>query len=293
MPLGKSVLGRLRLHPLFLLLAVLAVGAGYWRELVVLFLLVMLHELGHAAMASHFGYEVEEVSLLPFGGVARLSYGGIGFAPRSEAAIAIAGPLVNFCLVVLALSLQEVGLWTHAFAMEVIKLNLWIALFNLLPGFPLDGGRVLRAARSRTVGYEQATLEAYRMSIALSVFLLCLGGFALWAGYPHVGILILGVFLFVTAWTGRKQVASETVRFLDTKRRTVISPLHPQKVRTLAVTLDTPVRDVVRQFAPERYHLVYVLNGEGRVSTIVEEQELLDAVFQGDWLQPIRNLIHP
>ncbi|OFW76508.1 MAG: peptidase M50, partial [Alicyclobacillus sp. RIFOXYA1_FULL_53_8] len=276
-----GVLGRIRLHPLFVLLALLAVGVGLWRELVVLFLLVMLHELGHAAVATHYGYEVEEVSLLPFGGVASISYGSIGFSPRHEGAIAIAGPLVNLALVVLALVLGGVGIWPVSFVHQVTQLNVWIAVFNLLPGLPLDGGRVLRAARSRGLGYEAATLEAYKVSIWISVFLLGLGGVALWSGYPHLGILVLGAFLFISAWTGRRQMAGDTIRFLDAKRRQHAGFERPSVVRALAVGQATRLREVVRQFAPERYHLVYVLDEAGNVQTIVEESELLEVVFAG------------
>lgn len=284
-------IGRIKLHPLFLVLAVVAVGAGLWRELVVLFLLVMLHELGHAAMASHFGYEVEEVSLLPFGGVARLSYGSIGFTPKHEAAIAIAGPAVNLLLVAMAYVMGSFHLWPASFVHQVIELNVWIAVFNLMPGLPLDGGRVLRAARARTHGYEVATTEVYQLSLWISVFLLALGGAALWSGYPHLGIVILGLFLFVSAWAGKRQVASETIRFLDAKRKRLEVNPHPQVVRAIAASQDTQMREVVRQFAPERYHMVYVLDENGDVRTIVEENELLDAVFDGEWLEKMSRFL--
>lgn len=291
LPWQGGVLGRIKFHPLFLLLAVAAVGAGLWRELVVLFLLVMLHELGHAAMAAHFGYEVEEVSLLPFGGVARLSYGSIGFAPRHEAAIAVAGPAVNLLLMALAYTMGMVHLWPLSFVHQVIELNVWIAVFNLMPGLPLDGGRVLRAARARTHGYETATVEAYQVSLWISIFLLVLGGAALWSGYPHLGIVILGVFLFVSAWTGKRQIAAETVRFLDAKRKRSTVNAKPQVVRAIAVSHETVMREVVRQFAPERYHMVYVLDANGDVRTIVEENEILEAVFKGQWLEKMERFL--
>ncbi|MDQ0188324.1 site-2 protease family protein [Alicyclobacillus cycloheptanicus] len=275
----------IRFHPLFFVLALCAVGFGLWQEIVVLFLLVLLHELGHAAVANHLGYEVEEVSLLPFGGVAKLSYGRMGPAPRHEALIAIAGPLVNLLLVAAAMGMSAAGLWGTPFTHTVIRLNLWIAIFNMLPAMPLDGGRILRAARSRTIGYEQATREAYRMAIVISLALLCLGGVALWAGFPHVGLLILGVFLFISAWTGRRDISMDTVRFLDAKRQA--AGARPEVIRSIAAPADTTVRDVVKQFSPDRYHLVYVLDEQGGVRSILEEEELLDAVFEGRWLETL------
>jgi stage IV sporulation protein FB len=283
--------GRVRLHPLFLLLMAAALAAGLWQPAVVLFLLVALHELGHAAAAQHLGYTVEEVSLLPFGGVAKLGYGRMGFVPRHEALIAAAGPLVNLVMAGFASAMAAVGWWNEAFAETVIEINLWIAVFNLLPALPLDGGRVLRAARSRRVGYERATREAIAMAFALSAALLLFGTAALWAGYPHLGVLALGVFLLVSAWRERRQVQMDAVRFLDAKRRRIVAGAQP--VRALAAPQTATVRDVVERFAPDRYHMVYVLDGDGAVRTILEEDELLEAVFEGRWLEPLERWLRP
>ncbi len=289
--LDMRVIGRVRVHPLFLLLAAAMVFTGIWRDTLVLFLLILLHELGHAATANHLGYEVEEVTLLPFGGVAKLSFGTLGFVPTHEALIAVAGPIVNLLLAVLAWAMYGVGLWSPAFCHTVVEMNLWIVVFNLLPGLPLDGGRVLRAARSRVVGYEEATREAYRVALWIAVVLLCAGGISLWAGYPHAGMLILGLFLLVSAWIGQRDLSMETIRFLDAKRRKQSST--PELVRSLAVPASATVRDVVQKFAPDRYHMVYVRDEQGNVCTVLEEEELLQAVFDGQYLMKMSEWLPP
>ncbi|MCL6631622.1 MAG: M50 family metallopeptidase [Alicyclobacillus herbarius] len=280
-----GILTRIRLHPLFLCMLVLAASLGFWEDMVLLFILVMLHELGHAIVADALGYEVEEVSLLPFGGVARLAYGHLGFVPRDEALIAVAGPVVNVLLILLSYGLHLCGLWSEAFVSHVVRLNVWIAVFNLLPGLPLDGGRILRAARAREIGFEQATREAYRIAMLLTVALLLVGGVSVWAGMPHIGMLFLAVFLGLAVWSGIKGSGVETVRFLDAKRKGKRS--RPQEIRSFASPATSTVRDVVRRFSPDHYHMVYVLDDSGQVVTIVEEEELLEAVFQGRWLDPL------
>ncbi|MCL6516161.1 M50 family metallopeptidase [Alicyclobacillus sp.] len=282
---ARGLAARIRIHPLFLALAAGAVYAGLWQDLLVLFALVMLHELGHAATAEALGYEVEEITLLPFGGVAKLGRGGLGFEPRHEALIAVAGPAVNLALLACAAGMHALGLWSDGYFHRVSQWNLWIVTFNLLPGLPLDGGRILRAARSRVLGYEAATREAYHMALGLAVMLFLLGAAALWAGYPHLGMLVLGLFLFVTAWAGRRDLSMETIRFLDAKRRQVHG--RPEVIRSLVVSRGTSIRDVVRRFAPDRYHLIYVRDDHGAVSAVVEEDELLQAVFEGRWLEPV------
>lgn len=285
-----QVFGKVRVHPLFLALLVVASTMGLFREIAVLFVLVILHELGHAAVANHLGYEVQEVSLLPFGGVAKLAYGAMGFHPRHEAAVAIAGPFVNLFMAVFAWTMNVLGFWTDSFFHTVLQLNLWIAIFNLLPALPLDGGRILRAARSRRVGYEIATREAYHLAIYISAILLLLGGAALWAGHVHIGILVLGIFLFASAYIGNRQVRIETLRFLDAKKHE--GHKRPQLVRSIAAQSSSAIKDVVIKFAPDRYHIVYVLTEEGDVLAVVEEDEILSAVFNGRWLNSLSDLFH-
>ncbi|MBX5437201.1 MAG: peptidase M50 [Alicyclobacillaceae bacterium] len=285
-----GLLRRVRVHPLFAALVVLAAAAGLWLPVVVLFLIVFLHELAHAAVADALGCTVEEVTLLPFGGVAKLSFGDGGFIPRREAAIAIAGPAVNFVLAAVAWCLQVLGIWSVDFGHAVVEINLWMAVFNLLPGLPLDGGRVLRAARSRQVGFERATREGYRMALWIAFALLLTAGAAMWSGYPHLGMLVLGVFLLTTAWSGRRGVSMELVRFLDAKRRAAGG--RAQVVRALAAPEQATVRDAVMEFAPDRYHMVYVLDEHGQVRDILEEGELLQAVFEGRWLDRLDSWRH-
>ncbi|EPZ48989.1 hypothetical protein N007_03875 [Alicyclobacillus acidoterrestris ATCC 49025] len=280
--------GRVRVHPLFLALLVGAFFAGMLKTALLLFTFVLLHEFGHAITARYLGYRVEEVSLLPFGGVAKVSYARLGFSPRQEAMVAIAGPVVNLLLCIACTALSLFGWMNEGTYQLCMQMNSWIGIFNLLPGLPLDGGRILRAARSRQIGYERATLEAYNVAFGLSILLMLTGVLALFTGHPHLGMMLLGLFLFATAWRGKRDVRSETMRFLDAKRR---QPKTVLQMSTLAVPNTVSIRDVVVQFSPDRYHIVYILGNDGLVQALLEEIELLDAVFEGRWLEPVGSLL--
>lgn len=128
------------------------------------------------------------------------------------------------------------------------------------------------------------------MGFAISALLMALGILAFLAGRPHVGALVLGLFLAVAAWQGLRELSVDTVRFLDGKRRRSHQVV---RARSLVANVDTRVRDVVREFAPDRVHLVYVLDGHGRVVDIVEEREIVDAVFSGKWDVPVGKLSEP
>src|SRR5450631_4227004 len=161
--IGKVAGTVVRVHLTFLLFLAWIFAASYsqggaataWDSLVfmvLLFLCVLLHEFGHILTARAFGVATPDVTLLPIGGVARLER--IPEEPGQEFLIAIAGPAVN---VVIGLGLVLAGAHLDAAALSVDNahismldrlaiVNLFLAVFNMIPAFPMDGGRVLRAA---------------------------------------------------------------------------------------------------------------------------------------------------
>jgi len=149
------------LHPTFLLLlayvGMTQGGIGSILLVSSVFGCVLLHELGHALMARRFGIATVDITLYPIGGVARLRR--MPRAPGAELLIALAGPAVN---VLIVLALTTVGLLglRGDFLEELMLINLVLALFNLIPAFPMDGGRVLRALLSGWLGRARATMIA-------------------------------------------------------------------------------------------------------------------------------------
>jgi Zn-dependent protease len=171
-----------------------------------IFACVLLHEFGHALVARHFGIETRRITLLPIGGVAELERAPKD--PRAELWIAAAGPAVNFALAgVLAsigLAIGYVGgVGDGSFAggglasvvlSGLVWANLMLGLFNLLPAFPMDGGRVFRALASKRVGQLRATQLAAKLGRYLAV------GFGIWGLFGSNPILVLvAVFVWIAA----------------------------------------------------------------------------------------------
>src|SRR4051812_14993318 len=132
--------------------------------LLVVFVFVLLHELGHSFMARRFVVRVSRILLLPIGGMAE--FDSIPRQPKSEILIALAGPAVNFVLIGIFLlfvpfpnwnELLEAPLTLTTAAQLILLLNTFMGLFNLLPVFPMDGGRVFRAMLARRLSYSRAT----------------------------------------------------------------------------------------------------------------------------------------
>lgn len=210
--LGKIGGIAVRLHVTFLLLLVW-IGVSYYAAggaaaaisalafVGALFGSVLLHELGHAFAARRYGVHTPDITLLPIGGVARLER--IPDSPRAELAIALAGPAVNIViagvLYVLASTfgrfdaLGDIHLFGGTFLGRILFVNLWLALFNLLPAFPMDGGRVLRAALAHRLGFARAT------QIAASVGQTFAFVFALLGFLFNPMLLFIALFVYLGA----------------------------------------------------------------------------------------------
>jgi Zn-dependent protease len=182
MPRFSWKLGRvagidLFLHPSFLILPLLVLyQGGDAFSLVVMaavFGCVVLHELGHALMARRYGIGTADITLYPIGGVARLNRMPRGAGP--ELAIALAGPAVNLVIAAMMWAGLEVfGPWLGDAILAALMFNLlWINLillgFNMLPVFPMDGGRVLRALLSAALGRARATEVAAAIGRGIAV----------------------------------------------------------------------------------------------------------------------------
>jgi Zn-dependent protease len=120
---------------------------------------VLLHELGHALAARRFGIRTAHITLFPFGGVAAIQ--GMTRNPRQELVIAIAGPAVNGVLFFVSGVLWATTGWTWLAWLALM--NLTMGLFNLLPAFPMDGGRVFRALLATRLGWVRASTVAIRV----------------------------------------------------------------------------------------------------------------------------------
>jgi len=180
-----------------------------------IFASVVLHEMGHALMAQRFGIQTVDVTLCPLGGIARMD--GEAKSPWRDVAISVAGPAVNLLLFI---GLAVVGLITGLISTDVptalgpspqglllvsIAANLMLFLFNLLPFFPLDGGRILRSLLTLKVGAERATLWAARSGQAGALAIGLFGVF-----YGNLLTALVAGFLFLSASQAYAQMQFES-----------------------------------------------------------------------------------
>ena len=216
-----SVLGiTIRVHVLLLVLAAfILLGSGDWVvqavQLGILFGIILLHELAHSVVAMHFGLKVVDITLWPLGGMARMSQ--MPESSRIEALVAIAGPALNFVLAgiglpfFIGLSAAESPLAGYLFVF--VFSNLLLGGFNLLPAFPMDGGRVLRAFLGRGGNWVRGTEQAVAIGRAIAVLLALVGVIFLAVGgwFATQGVLLMLVAVFVW-WAGAQELLSVRAR---------------------------------------------------------------------------------
>ncbi len=175
---------------------VLSTGAGLLEALYALvllaaiFLCVILHELGHSLAARGFGIQTRHITLLPIGGVASLT--GMPRRPLHELVIALAGPAVN---VVIAALLTPFALLMGDIFLYLWIANLFLVIFNLIPAFPMDGGRVFRALLAMKLSYGKATVIAARTGQVFAVLIALLGLYFL----KNPMSLLVAAFVFFAA----------------------------------------------------------------------------------------------
>ncbi len=198
---------RVRVHFTFLLLLAW-LGAGYYRVggsgaaiggvffMLLLFGCVLLHEFRHAIAAKAFGIRTPDITLLPIGGVARMER--MPERPAQELIVALAGPAVNVMIVLGILSVAGAqnlfdsdALTNDNLLARLFTINLVLILFNMLPAFPMDGGRVLRALLALRLPHVRATRIAAKIGRACAVLFGLVGLF-----FSHPMLLLIAVFIY-------------------------------------------------------------------------------------------------
>ncbi len=303
--IGRAFGIDLKVHWTFFLLLAFFAFAGYQRSgsvtnalitaliIVALFVCVVLHEYGHSLVAQRLGVEIQDITVLPIGGVARLK--SLPTRPWDEVKIAIAGPLVN---VVLAPIFFAIALLLGAGPLDTANIlqggnslgqifaylgliNVALVVFNLIPAFPMDGGRVLRGLLATRFGPVRATdiASAVGQFFAFAFFLIGLlsGNFVL---------ALIGVFIFFGA-AGEQQM----VRQRELTRGLLISDVMGTRPRLETVTpyhtfgqvLDSVIHGYQEDFP--------VVDEDGKLVGMITREEIMAAAHSPERYSSVRDLM--
>lgn len=239
-----------------------------------LFLSIVLHELGHALTAKRFGLPISRITLFLFGGIAELKQDPP--SPKAEFAVAVAGPLVSIALLVIFYIfafLGDVNGWpipVVAVLSYLAVINLVVVIFNLVPAFPLDGGRIFRALLwwlKGSLGW--ATKVSSAIGAAFGFILMLLGVFVLVTGNFIAGIwwMILGFFLQNAASMSRTQYfIKKELRGEQVAKYMIKEPL--------TVPPDITIQDFIDHHVYKTYHHLYPVEVDGLLLGYISLEEV-------------------
>jgi Zn-dependent protease len=258
------------------------------------FLIVVLHELGHSVAAQYYHVPVKQIVLLPIGGVAQLEE--IPEEPRKELVIAIAGPLVNFVLAILLaviapllgqsltggslLALPSLlGKLTFSSIFGyVFTTNLFIGLFNLIPAYPMDGGRILRALLATRLSYRTATAAAVSIGQILS------WGFGLW-GFLSGNFFLIILAFFIYTGAGQEGKMVQTKHILGDLR---VEQAYTRGARSISLNepLETALQATLHTFQSS-----FPICEDGQLAGMLPYSTLVRSLEKKDLQTPIREVM--
>lgn len=263
----------------WIVLSNMRAGAGMqqtiWAVLFILaiFACVTFHEFGHALAAKRFGIVTKDITLLPIGGLARLE--SIPEKPKEELIVALAGPLVNILIAPVlypfsnyALNMENMDQLAAIngtnFVFNIMIINLWLAIFNLIPAFPMDGGRVLRALLSFKLERHKATRLAANIGQMVAI------GFVILGFMANPFLIFIGFFIFLGAQSEAELTHAQSILKTYTVKDAVMH--HFQTVRP-----DDTISAAVQM----------LLNGQCRSFLVVDESRPVGTLDRDEIIRAI------
>ncbi len=299
--IGKLFTIPIRLHATFLLLLFFISIFGFrhagisgavfgMTSIVFIFFCVVLHEIGHSLMAIHYGIEVKDIVLMPIGGVSRMEE--IPEDPRKEITISVVGPLVSFGLAFVfflltkmrgqSIAVGGLSLFNGNLIANLFWINLILGGFNLIPAFPMDGGRVLRGILSTTMDSLKATKIAVSVGQVFAILLFFFGIFFNW------WMALIAIFIYLGAEGEERMVALRSTLGKSRVKMAMLTDVHTiSPDQTMGEVLETVCHGLQQDFpVVEKGELVGLLTKEAIFSALHkhEKSALVREMMQRDFI---------
>ena len=274
------------LHPLFFVFGIIMIVVGRGRAFFICTLSAFCHELAHSKVADKYGYKMERIRLMPFG--AELHGDTDSFVGRDEIYIALAGPMLNFLICVFILGIWWLFPGSYDSTIEIFETNLVMGAFNLLPFFPLDGGRVLLSIVSmktnRRTGAKivKNTTKLFAITLFIGFILTCFFE-------PNLTLGVMGFMLFFSATASQREAVYEKLSLVELVKT--------KKVRwvTMSIPEDTAIYEVRRMHSKNQIAIFKVISKDGREIFSFNELDLeriLASINQDLLVKDLKNKLY-
>ena len=256
------------IHPVTIIFGFASVFVGMFWLFFMYLICLLVHEFSHYLVAKKLGYFCEKITLYPTG--ALLNASADEFTFKDEILISLAGPFSNILLCIICVFLWWIVPEIYNYTADFVVANISIAFFNLLPVFPLDGGRVVLAMLSNFFSRKKATAITKNITLFFSLILFVVFILSLFI-LPNFQIGISSVVIFITVIAEDKQAVYKRIIKTDLKRRKLA---HGVKVVYIMFGLNTMLSKVLSKIDNFAYYVVQVVDDDFNVLTTITEDNL-------------------
>ncbi|WP_163101798.1 M50 family metallopeptidase [Peribacillus alkalitolerans] len=263
---------KVRIHPTLWIVAGLSVMTAHFVHILMLFLILFIHEMGHAAAAHYYKWRIKAISILPFGGAMETEEHG-NRPLKEDLIVTLAGPIQHVWLLLVALFTNKMGLLPHDLFQIFLYLNLGVLFFNLLPIWPLDGGKLLLLTLSKRKSYMKSQERTLQLSVLFCVAFALL---ILFISPLNLSAWIMMGFILFSIWMEWKQRHYSFIRFLLERhygKNDEIFALSP-----IEADENMKIYKVLEQFQRGSKHPIIIMKN-GKERGMLDETELLHAYF--------------
>lgn len=269
---------RVKISPLFFVMALFFVAIGQFYEFICAVTAVIMHEFSHARVARIRGYALNELKLMPYGACLYGEFEGV--LPIDETLIALAGPALNLVLSVLFVALWWVYPASYPFTNSFVACNLYVGIFNLLPVYPMDGGRIVLAALSHNLPRSRAYKIMRKISVVTAIAAVALIIVSV-VHSVNITLIAVGFFLVVSALIPDKSckyasLYDEAYRIERLKNGCA--------VYEFAVLNTMTALQVKRKFRAGKLNRITVLSNEFKTLGTIDEGEFIAAMLRSSQL---------
>ena len=274
------------IHPLFFIFGLYFAFIGKVFSFLVFTLVALIHEFGHYIASSKLGYKLNRIVLMPYGAIISGDTDFLRY--KDECKIALAGPLINFLIAIFFVALWWFIPTIYSYTDIIVVASLSIAIINLLPCYPLDGGRFLCATLSLLVNRKTALKIVRVIGIIVSIVFFALFIYSLFVK-PNFTVLFFALFMFVGAIDKNKKncYIKTAYAFLDENYK------KPKIVKKIALSSECLVKDIYPFIDGNFYCEILILNERRKAIYTLSGNELQNTLVNSDIYKKLKDLRTP
>ncbi|MEW9096659.1 MAG: M50 family metallopeptidase [Clostridiaceae bacterium] len=247
---------------------------GYEKKLLFSLAIVILHECVHYLVARYFGFAGFQIEILPVGTVLKLR--DIDEAStKEELIISLSAPLINLILAAVFYMLFTIN--PLNIYLLLYECNLIIGLFNLIPAYPLDGGRIIRGILNYKYIYKKANLITVYISLILGIFLIFIYLFLFFAGKSNISLGLIALFIIISSIKERERITYIIMGDIIKKKNKFLKRGYIEN-RSISVSYKSTLVSILSIVEKNKYNIFYVLDNDMKVIDLIFEQEIIEGL---------------